>query len=107
MSAILPVGCNPFTEEEEQDNFFHHRESRILSEQEYKKYYGAKDKVETGIIDSDYYDTDEESESEDEYELFRKLSIKKREKIKQANMKKEIIVKNKIEKKLNRIEFIN
>ncbi len=32
--------CNPFTEEEPEDDFYHHREARILSDEEYNKYFG-------------------------------------------------------------------
>jgi len=94
VSTLLPHGCNLFNEEDEKDEFYHHIEAKILSEQEYNKYFG-KDKVETDIIESDYYDTDEESE--EEYELFRKMSIKQKER------KKQVITQNKID----RIAFIN
>jgi len=109
MSTILPIACNPFNEEEDQDEFYHHREARTLSEQEYNKYFG-KDKVETSIIDDDCYDTDDESESEDEQELFQKMVKKTKDKIKEKNRKKKMMEMRKeqiLQHKLDRIAFIN
>ena len=99
ISGIVPPGCNPFNEEESEDNFYHHREARILSEQELQKYYGDKETVETGIV-SDYYDTDEESESEDADELYEKMRIKIKNRTTSKLKKQEIVRANKIEKEL-------
>ncbi len=101
-SSFLHPACNPC--KEEQDDFFHNRKSRILSEQEYNKYFG-KDKVETGIFDSD-----DGTESEEEHEFFRKMSIKQKERMVEINRKKKIIEKKKqiiIKNKIERIMLIN
>lgn len=98
MGEFLSVECNPLNEcnpfeDEDEDEFYLHKEARILSNEEYEKYYG-RDEVETDIISED------ESEELDMEELYEEVKRKTKIRIKQKELRKEIkeMKKNKKDK---------
>ena len=80
MGIVVSLPCVPI--DDDCDDFCN-REVRILSDEEYEKYFN-RDQVETGIISDD-----EESEDETTDELFEEMNNSRRE-IKGSDDKKQI-----------------